>query len=65
MERSARTTKSPERAPALSGIFVKRAGIIGPKNYCTAIFIEKVFGCFVVLVKRRRADLVHHEVQFP
>jgi hypothetical protein len=34
------------------------------ENYCTATFIEKIFGCFVVSVKRRRADLVHHEVQF-
>jgi hypothetical protein len=34
------------------------------ENYCTAIFIEKIFGCFAVSVERGRADLVHHEVQF-
>jgi hypothetical protein len=33
------------------------------ENYCTAIFIEKIFGWFVVSVKRRRANLVRHEVQ--
>jgi hypothetical protein len=26
------------------------------ENYCTAIFIEKIFGCLVVSAKRRRAE---------
>jgi hypothetical protein len=42
MERSARTTRSPERAPALSGIFIKRAGIGGPKLLHCNLYREDI-----------------------
>jgi hypothetical protein len=51
-----------EVTPALSASS-SRVPVSAARNYCTAIFIEKITGWFVVSVKRRGADLVHHEVQ--
>ena len=53
-----------EVTPAPSGIFIKRAGIGGPKTTALQSLSRRYSGVLWFSVKRRRADLVHHEVQF-